>query len=116
MIDNALKGDGEAFGLTFKAGNCKYLGATATFQLEVSIEGTSGEAEDFKRFCHLYLLVPTDIGRTFTMHGDTFKLIGIKPRKKNAIICENIATGRRYAFHDEMVRLYLNKLVTEVKI
>jgi len=56
-------------------------------------------ATDFKQSCFLYGLKPEDLGRTFKSNsGETYTIVGAKPRSsKYPIICAS-PNGKKYKF------------------
>ena len=100
-IDRALEEVGKKHGITIKAMNGSYLDQNASFKVEMAIvleDGTvmTREASDFKRYASLYELKPEDLGREFKERDKTWKIVGVKPSSRLAIVCEDVATGKRY--------------------
>ena len=68
----------------------------------------SPEKATFEVLADLYGLQPSDHGRTFTSHGDTFRITAINPnRPKYPISAERVADGRGFKFSAENVALQL---------
>lgn len=64
-------------------------------ELEVSVQREDGVvmdgcAESFLERCGDYGLVPEDLGRPFRANDRTLRIIGLRPRAKVPIICEQL--------------------------
>jgi hypothetical protein len=102
--------------LTAKYGiKCAFVGgkfhesqATLKFQMSLpSADGTSPEGERFKKFAHLYALRPEMLGKTFTSHGATYTVYGLKSGRATLypVLCKR-SDGRTFKFPvDTIVRL-----------
>ena len=73
-------------GVVFKLGACSYMpnGENCNFKLEVA-DTSSGtvvtrEETDFKRYASLEGMQESDLGRKFNFQGETWTLIGYKPK------------------------------------
>jgi hypothetical protein len=101
-INAALAPVGKAHGVAITVGSISYREKLASAKLElaaVTEEGTvvRREAEDFDRLHKAYGFADYDRGRTFTMRGRTYELIGLNPRaRKQPMIIRDTATNKEY--------------------
>lgn len=108
------------FGVKVGFGSASYTDSNVSFKLEINEVASDGtvmnrEADAFKQLAPFYGLEASDFGRTFQMHGKTFKVVGLKSRaQKMPILCE--ADGKRYKFDARTVKamLGLDKTVAAV--
>jgi len=97
----------EVNGGTFEA---TYYKPRVTLTLEVA-KGVAGnlEALDFKRMARLFGLEPEDLGKTFTSHGHTYEICGLKYRSyKNPIIGKRV-DGKLFKFPAQTVLMALGR-------
>ncbi len=92
----------DTHGIVLKLGSGTFTPGHATFKLEISTVGESGEvntkeADDFKRCAHLYGLKPEHLGQTFFQGGREFVVVGCKPRSSSyPILAKNAINGKTY--------------------
>jgi len=99
VVQSALQNDGLVVSVD-KGSFGTYL---VTMMLTVATKDSkvqSKEAEDFVRYVIRWpRLKVSDLSSTFTFQGVMFKVVGAKPRSKQApIVCENIAIGTKTRF------------------
>jgi hypothetical protein len=104
LLQAHLKAFGDKHGLNFhQIGRISFLADSFSFKLSANVATPglpteSKEAKDFKRFCGRFGLQPTDLNKTFTSRGTTYKIVGLKPNSyKFPVIGEN-DRGTRYKF------------------
>jgi hypothetical protein len=108
------------FGVKVALGSASYTDSNVIFKLELNEVASDGtvltrEADAFKQLAPYYGLQASDFGRTFQMHGKTFKIVGLKSRAhKQPILAET--DGKRYKFAAETVKglLGLEKTVAAI--
>lgn len=107
-IDAALAELAAKHGVQIECGNASFTSTNATFKLAINTIGDGGEvvtkeAKDFGRYAGLVNNLKAEwLGESFTVRGETFKIIGYKPRsKKYPVLAEN-AKGV-YKFSTETV-------------
>ena len=87
MFDKVEKEIEEELNIKFKVGNISYSNEYATIKLEASDIGENGEALSkeaisFQKLAEFYGLKASDLGKTFKVMGNTYKIVGLKPRSK----------------------------------
>jgi len=119
--DSALQQLSQAYGLniTYKGGSFSLNNFTMKFEASVVGEGgvvLSKEATNFKSYCQMYNLEPTDLGQTFTSDdGTKYKVTGITSRGgKYPILAENLSNGKIYKLPERMVQRGLGRKITEL--
>lgn len=105
-------------GLSVKYKSGRYDGAegkNATVSFVFSTIGEDGEvhdidAETFKKDADLFGFKPEDLGASFSMQGDTFKITGLKPsRRKFPILAKRVSDGKVYKFPARMVLVCMGR-------
>ncbi len=104
-----LQAIGDKHGVVLTLGNARYSDTNATMKLELSKKDASGmaitrEAAAFLRDAAIYGLEPSDLGRTFTSNGRTFKITGSNPRSQKYPILAALPNEKQYKFHDTVVK------------
>lgn len=83
----------EKYGLDINVGSIKYSSSGFTANLEVAYGSVEDKEEaDFKAYCSMYGLEPSDFGRNFTAaNGKTYTISGIRTtrRKYPILVCSN---------------------------
>lgn len=92
-----------AYGIKINIGTMKYDDNTARFTVECVTINESGEALNseaiaFKQCAALYDLKPSDLGRKFKSSGQTFTIVGCKPRSTRFPIIATREDGKRFKF------------------
>ena len=111
----AMAAVAEKYGVTVKFGSGRGSEQSITMKLEVTNKTATGEAQDksaidFKALAPMYGLVATDLGRTFSRGGKTFKITGLNRRAKTMPIqAKCLQDGRGYKFAEDIVQLALKK-------
>lgn len=114
-LEAALQSVATKYGVSISLGSASFSPDNVTFKLIVAVKSASGdamtkEASDFKMFCNMYGMKPSDLHREFTYGGNRYKLLGCKPRSSRfPIIALKLATNQRFKLPDDMVKLALDK-------
>lgn len=101
----------EEFGVPFKAGNITYSDDTFKCGVTSTIvpDGMSKMQVDFDKCCFQFGLDKSDYGKTFRSGGESFKLVGLKPRSpKYSVVGEDVTTGKRYKFNSRILTQFKN--------
>lgn len=108
-LNAALQGVGEKHGLKIEAGKCTMSTHHCRFHLEVSmVDASSGqvhnrESEDYTHYARRFNLNPDWLGKSFTVRGRSYKIIGLKPRAGTRPVIAD-SGGKQYVFPATMVR------------
>ena len=107
-INNALVEVGQKFRVKLEAGSCKFTDQRATFKLEASVIGSNGQvfdskAEDFKCYCGLYGMTPTDLGRTISVFGTTYTITGLSMKSRRFPVLATRADGKVFKLPQDAV-------------
>ena len=116
-IEQALQKVGEEFGLQLKYKGGSFAANNCTLKIEALIisNGTviTREADDFKRYCGLYNLLPEDLGKIITNDGTSFRITGLAMKShKWPILAVNCHTGKTYKLKEASVQRALGRKVT----
>jgi hypothetical protein len=117
-VKKALDEIGNKYGIAINMANISYSERSASGSLKMAILGEGDEPgtsakdiqlrEDFKGWVFKHEIPESLLGEEFTIMGDTFILLGYKPRaKKFQIVAKNKKTGSNYKFPIADVRLAL---------
>lgn len=103
-MDNALAGVLEKHGLSAKLGNISYSDTQFHCKLTVNC-GSNDDAEkrEFERQAFAYGLTGDDYRKSFTQNGNTFYIVGFKPRSPKYPILGEKSDGSRYKFTEDVV-------------
>jgi hypothetical protein len=88
-----LAGLGERHGLDVALHRATYSEINARIEIHVSTVRDDGlvmdrHAEEFLRRCGEFGLDPDDLGRGFTCDGHTYRIVGLRPRANQPVVCE----------------------------
>lgn len=114
-INQALTALGDKYGVMFEIGNIRFSDHNFRTQLSVTVSNPNLEiqgakANDFNRYCGIYGLVPSDLGKTFKgLTGETYKLVGLKSKSTKYPFVGERADGKKFKFTAEQVRKELGK-------
>jgi hypothetical protein len=91
------------YGFKLTIGNISFDGKTAVAKLNIATVGDNGEvftkeAQDFTHYAGQFGINKDLLNSSFDHRGDTFKIVGLKPRSKRApILCER-EDGKMFKF------------------
>jgi hypothetical protein len=82
-------------GMSISMGKITYTGNNAVFAIEAAVRGVGGvvmgrEAEAFLLNAMQFGLEITDLGRDFEHFDKWCRIVGMKPRSKNPVVCQRI--------------------------
>ena len=95
-IATALAPIGKEFNMKLTPLSAVFTDNYATMKVEISTISDSGvvhtkEAEEFRRKCSYYGLLPSNLGESITADGTQYTIIGLNPRsKKYPIVVKRI--------------------------
>lgn len=79
--------------------------AKVEFKVKETAEGKSAEQAEFEKYCHQFSCKPQDYGRTLTINGKEFTLIGFAlNRSKFTIKVKSLDTGKIHLFVESVLR------------
>ncbi len=115
-LENVLADLGKKLDMEIQVGgSMSFTDTTITVKLVANLPNAatgaieSVEAKDFKTNTWKWGLQQTDLGREFTHGGDTFVIIGAKPKSgKFPILANRRDTGKTYKFPADLIRLKLH--------
>jgi hypothetical protein len=108
-LDTAVAVVAQRHGIVLTIGNARFTPATATFKLNVATKTTDGtvidrEREDFIALADVYDLKPEWLDKTFQHGGLTYKIVGLKTRRrKNPVVATH--SGKTYVFPVDIIKL-----------
>ena len=105
-IDDALAPIAARHGIQLHAGRITYAADNARITLEAAVVTPDGmvlsrEATAFRELAHLYGLQPSDLGRTFTLSGTEYTIVGLRTRATRAPILARTSDGKLVGFPAE---------------
>ena len=108
-IDGVLETIGKKHNVVLKSGNCRYTESNATLKIEIQdIQNgvaVSKERAEYELLADMYGLKKEWLDKTFRHMGDTYKVVGLKTRKRKfPVIVEN-DKGKRYGFDVETIKV-----------
>lgn len=94
-VDEALEGLRARLGLVIQVRRASFSEGNAKIELEAAAIRDDGivmnkQAEDFLRYCGEFSLEPDDLGRSFRCGEDTLRVVGLRPRAKQPVVCDLI--------------------------
>jgi hypothetical protein len=103
-------------GLSITMGKITYTTNNAVFAIEAAVRGPGGvvmgrEAEAFLQHAMQFGLEVTDLGRDFQHFDSWYRIVGMKSRSKNPVVCQRIDPPSRFLtlFPAHVVRHYMEK-------
>jgi len=115
-IDAAFSAIRQKHGVTLSIGNISYSPEKATSRITMIATGDPNIASDpraaelakvaaeFKLYAASFGLTPEQLGATFKYGRDTYKLVGLKPRRpKMPILATRLADGRTYKLPEDSI-------------
>ncbi len=110
-LENVLTDLGRKLDMKIVVGNSiRFTDSEITVKLVASLPSATGEIESvearaFKANAWRYGFQPTDLGRNFTHMGDSFTIIGAKPKAGKYPILAKRSDGKVYKFGPDQIRL-----------
>ncbi len=107
----------DRLGLSLTVRRASYSEINAKIELEVATIREDGlvmdrHAEEFLNRCREFALEPEDLGRVFRCGREELRVVGLKPRAKLPVLCEDRAASgdsRRVRMSAEAVRSHLRE-------
>jgi len=98
----------DELGVTFSQGNGSYDSATFSMKIKATIDSVDGSTQtpemvDFEKQCFRFGFEPSDLGKTFTHAGDTYKIVGLKSKSRKYPILGEDAQGKTFKFTANLV-------------
>ena len=89
-------------------GNASYSHHNATFKIEIASVNTDGsvetkEARAFKQCAVMLGLIPENLGDIFTVRGQSYQIVGAKPRSPKYPILAERSDGKVFKFPESTV-------------
>ena len=87
-FNKAIKPLQEKYGFDIKLGKINYCDDSFDGKLQVfdKSKGESKEANEFEKYCHLYGLEKSDLGKTIVCNREEFIIVGLNPSKRKYCI------------------------------
>lgn len=103
-IEAAIQAVCKKHGVTAKFGNISYSSATYSSKMEIYATA-NGDADkiEFNRYAMRFGLKNEAYGSTFTVNGETFTVVAIKPKAKQYPIIGQNSSGKRYKFDTSVI-------------
>jgi len=109
-IEAALKSIANKYGVEVKLGNTRFTGDNFTTKVQVATVGDGGitmskEATDFNRYKTI-LGINMDLGQEFERNGNTYTIVGLKPRSKKYPVLAKCSDGKTYKLPVNLINTY----------
>ena len=118
-LQTALDAVAAELGCQIKVGGATFErdGSRCYFKVDCAVVGEDGtvetrEASDFVLYAAQFKLSPEDLGREFTKGGETFTIIGCKPKSYKFPILARRQDGKVFKFPAVTVRAGMGRPVT----
>lgn len=112
-LEKALADVCAKHGITATIGSGSFTESECKFRLILNLEGseakTKVDSATFERYATLYGLEPTDLGKSFMVSGNWYKVTGISPSRPKFPIDGERLDGRKFKFPALTVRTALGK-------
>jgi len=97
--EEALESFVRNVGLDVNVRRATYSDVNVRFEVEISTVREDGvvmnkQAEDFLQHCEEFGFAKDDLGREFGCGGSVLRIVGLRPRAKLAVVCEQIRPSR----------------------
>ena len=94
-VDETLEDLRARLGLVIRVRRASFSEGNAKIELEAATIRDDGivmdkQAEDFLKSCREFGLEPENLGRSFRCGEDTLRVVGLRPRAKQPVVCEMI--------------------------
>jgi hypothetical protein len=102
-LKTAVKPLEKELGVTIDLGNCTFRASNCRFQLRVSVLDSSGkpiteETDSFRSNAKLFGFEPDDLGKEFTLQGQSYTICGLKPKSRKYPVIARSGDGKNYKF------------------
>ncbi len=109
-LEAVIKQVAEKYGLEVKLGNTRFTGDNFTTKVQVATVAEGGitmskEATDFNRYKTI-LGINMELGNEFERNGNTYTIVGLKPRSKKYPILAKCSDGKTYKLPVDLVNMY----------
>lgn len=121
-LNKALAAVAKKHGLQITVGRMGYQATNVKVALEIALLNEGGvaetrEAQAFRMFAETSLrMKESDLGRTLTIRGKDYVLIGFKPRTKYPMQCKKVDDGGIWGFPTATVKHALGYEVTKEEL
>jgi hypothetical protein len=94
-----LKAIEAKWGVSFSYQGCNFTAQNCLVKIQAAVVGNGGvpltrEREDFRKYCAIYNLVPTDIDKQITYGGKRYAIKGLTTRRsKYPVVATRLDTG-----------------------
>jgi hypothetical protein len=113
-LETVLKPLEQELGIGITLGRCTFTSSSATMKLELVTAGTNGKVErkevtSYKELHSLYGLPADGLDKVVTVHGTTYVILGLMPRRdKFPILVKKQSTGKEFCLRTEDIKRALN--------
>jgi len=117
-LKTALKPLAEELGVMIDIGRCTFQASNCRFQLKVAVLDSSGkpiteEIDSFGSNAKLFGFEPADLGKEFTLQGQSYTICGLKPKSRKYPVIAQSENGKNYKFACRTVLRALGREVPE---
>lgn len=94
-----LKAIEDKWGVSFSYQGCNFTAQNCLVKIQAAVVGNGGvpltrEREDFRKYCVVYGLTPTDIDKEITYAGERYVIKGLSMRRhKYPVVASRVSTG-----------------------
>jgi len=117
-LRTAVKPLAEEFGVTIDLGSCTFSTSNCRFQLKLALLDSKGkpiteEVDSFRNNAKLFGFDPDDLGKKFTLQGQSYTICGLKPKSRKYPVIARSDNGKNYKFPCWVVLEALGKKVPD---
>lgn len=110
-MEAALKAIANKYGVEVNLGSIRFTGANFTTKIQVATVAEGGitmskEATDFNRYKTI-LGINMELGNEFERNGNTYTIVGLKPRSKKYPVLAKCSDGKTYKLPVSLVNMYV---------
>lgn len=109
-MEAALKAIANKYGVEVNLGSTRFTGANFTTKIQIATVAEGGitmskEATDFNRYKTI-LGINMELGNEFERNGNTYTIVGLKPRSRQYPVLAKCSDGKTYKLPVSLVNMY----------
>lgn len=101
QLETAVRPLAKELGVMIDLGNCSFNESNCKFQLKVAVLDSNGkpiteEIESFRSNAKLFGFEPDDLGKKFSLQGQSYTICGLKPKSRKYPVIAQSNNGNKY--------------------
>jgi hypothetical protein len=108
-LETTIKTLESQFGIKFNYRGARFTSSNITFKIEAAVVGQGGEVmnkerQDYKNYAYHFQLDPAWLDQAFSWSGDTYKIVGLKPRCwTSPVLVTRVRDSKSFKMSKQMV-------------